>query len=74
MSEQNFQLSIPGMTCGGCASSVKKTLCSLPGVDSAVTNLSDHTVSVTGDVSVEELINAIKAAGYTSSELNLATE
>ena len=74
MSDQNIQLSIPNMACSGCASSVKGALDNLPGVDSAITNLDDRTVSVTGDVSVDELIEAIKAAGYSASELSLATE
>lgn len=74
MSDQNIQLSIPNMACGGCASSVRGALDNLPGVDSAITNLDDRTVSVTGDVSVDELIEAIKAAGYSASELSLATE
>jgi len=74
MSDQNIQLSIPNMACGGCALSVKIVLDNLPGVDSVDTNLSNRTVSVAGDVSVDELIEAIKAAGYSATELSLATE
>ncbi len=74
MSEENFQLSIPDMTCGSCASGVKSALGIVAGVDSAVINLSNRTLSVTGDVSVDELIKVIKDAGYTASELNLTTE
>jgi len=74
MSVQNIQLSIPNMACGGCESSVKSALDNLPGVNSAITNLGNRTVSVTGDVSVDELIEAIKVAGYTATELSLAAE
>ncbi|CAH1387853.1 heavy metal translocating P-type ATPase [Candidatus Nitrotoga sp. M5] len=69
MSEQNLKLSISGMTCAGCVSSVEKALSRVPGVMTSAVNFAEHTANVTGDVSADALVKAVKAAGYNAAEL-----
>jgi len=63
------RLSIAGMSCAGCVASVEKALQSVTGVESASVNFAEHTAQVSGDVAVEGLIAAVKAAGYDAAEL-----
>lgn len=68
MSDQNYQLSITGMKCQGCVANVDKALKAVAGVSSATVSLEQNSASVTGDVSVAELIKAVEGAGYKASE------
>lgn len=63
------RLSIAGMSCAGCVASVEKALQAVTGVQSASVNFAEHTAQVSGDVAAEELITAVKAAGYDAAEL-----
>ncbi len=70
-----IRLSIAGMSCAGCVSSVEKTLLEVEGVEEAVVNLGERTANVSGEVSSDTLITAVKQAGYNAAELkNLADE
>ena len=61
-------LQIGGMTCASCAARVQKKLNKLPGV-SAEVNYATETASVIvdGHVSVDELVAAVEATGYTAA-------
>jgi Cu+-exporting ATPase len=63
------RLSIAGMSCAGCVASVEKALQAVNGVESASVNFAEHTAQVRGDVGVQTLIDAVKAAGYEAAEL-----
>ena len=63
------RLSIAGMSCAGCVASVEKALQAVSGVQSASVNFAEHTAQVRGDVPVQTLIDAVKAAGYDAAEL-----
>ncbi len=63
------RLSIAGMSCAGCVASVEKALQAVQGVTSANVNFAEHTAQVEGDVAVQTLIDAVKAAGYEAAEL-----
>jgi Cu+-exporting ATPase len=63
------RLSIAGMSCAGCVASVEKALQAVNGVESANVNFAEHTAQVRGDVAVQTLIDAVKAAGYEAAEL-----
>lgn len=68
MTKQKFQIS--GMHCVGCAMTIDGALEDLTGVRSATTNYARQTVEVEYDekkVSVEQLLQAVKAAGYTAT-------
>ncbi len=70
-----IRLSIAGMSCAGCVSSVEKSLRAVDGVDEAIVNLGERTASVSGEVTSETLIAAVKQAGYNAAELkSLADE
>jgi Cu+-exporting ATPase len=64
-----IRLSIAGMSCAGCVSSVEKSLLAVDGVNDAVVNLGERTASISGDASADTLIAAVKQAGYDAAEL-----
>lgn len=66
---ETLQLSVSGMTCGGCASRVERTLLSVPGVLDASVNLvlETATVTVVGDAfNRDDLVGKITEAGFPS--------
>ncbi|HEY4358944.1 MAG TPA: heavy metal translocating P-type ATPase [Acidobacteriaceae bacterium] len=70
MSEQTLRtLRITGMTCAACQHHVEQALQRVPGVESASVNLMAHTgtISSTGDIPSETLIQAVRNAGYDAS-------
>ena len=64
MSKQSHRLSVTGMSCAGCVSAVEDAITSVPGVDSAVVNFAEHTATFSGQAMVEDVLQAIKRAGY----------
>jgi Cu+-exporting ATPase len=63
------RLHLTGMTCTSCANRISRKLNKLPGVD-AVVNFATEEASVTFDpsnVRIEDLIEAVRAAGYDAS-------
>jgi len=64
-----IRLSVSGMSCAGCVSSVEEALKGVAGVSVANVNFAEHTASVEGDVSAQALIDAIQSAGYDAAEL-----
>ena len=72
---QQIRLSIAGMSCAGCVASVEKSLQQVEGVNEAIVNLGERTAIISGDASVDDLISAVKQAGYNAAELkSLADE
>jgi len=63
------RLSISGMSCAGCVSSVEGALQAVAGVSGASVNFAEHTAVVEGDASTESLIDAVSSAGYDAAEL-----
>lgn len=63
-----------GMTCVVCASSVEKAVKALAGVSYCNVNLLMNTLQVDGDVPVEEVIKAVKDAGYKARLMNGTSE
>lgn len=68
---RTVMLNVTGMTCGGCPSSVKKALKALPGVEDVKVNFKNKTAIVTvkkkGGTSDDDLIKALKKAGFGGS-------
>ncbi|MGH8143280.1 MAG: heavy-metal-associated domain-containing protein [Steroidobacteraceae bacterium] len=62
--EATVELSVSGMTCDGCASTVKRILLRVPGVTGARVDLAGGRASVAGRATVRELIAAVQAAGF----------
>ena len=72
---KEVRLSIAGMMCAGCVSSVEEALMSVPGVETALVNLGERTATVAGDFDVKALQAAVKKAGFEAQELtSLADE
>ena len=65
------ELKVEGMTCGFCVQHVAEALEKMPGVKNAEVSLEDKSISVTlkkeGSASDEDLIKAVKEAGYEAS-------
>lgn len=55
---------VSGMTCSACAKAVEKSVCGLDGVKKAEVNLLLKILTLTGDVSDEDVISAVKSAGF----------
>jgi len=68
------RLSVAGMSCAGCVSSVEKALNGVAGVSLANVNFAEHTATVEGTVTAQSLIEAIRSAGYDAAELKGAEE
>jgi len=70
MSEQLIRLSISGMSCASCAGRVDKALNQLEGVNEVAVNLASDSAEIKADnVTVEQLIKAVKDAGYDAHEI-----
>lgn len=61
------RLSIAGMMCAGCVSSVEAALKQVDGVEAANVNLAERTALVTGSAQPEALVTAVKQAGYDAA-------
>jgi Cu+-exporting ATPase len=64
MTEQHTRLSVTGMSCAGCVSAVEDAMSAVPGIDKAVVNFAEHTATYTGKATIEDVLDAIKSAGY----------
>ncbi|MCL6555341.1 MAG: copper ion binding protein [Burkholderiales bacterium] len=67
---ENITLDVKGMTCGGCANSVKRVLTAIDGVSLVEVDLNTGRVDVNYDPArarPEQLKTAIREAGYEVS-------
>jgi Cu+-exporting ATPase len=62
-------LRISGASCASCVSKIEGAINQVTGVDEAVMNLAQSTVSVTGQAPVDALIDAVKRAGYEAESI-----
>jgi Cu+-exporting ATPase len=62
--------SVSGMTCSSCVNAIERTLNEIPGVKASV-NFASETLHILApsDVSAEQIIKAIKSAGYSATLL-----
>ncbi len=68
------RLSISGMSCAGCVSTVENALKNVPGVSEAAVNFAEHTATVQGNVDPQALVAAVTASGYGAAELRGAED
>ena len=61
------RLSIMGMSCAGCVSTVEGALAAVPGVSSVSVNFADHSAMVKGNADPELLKQAVVSAGYDAA-------
>lgn len=62
------QIHVADMTCGGCEQTVEDALSEVDGATSVSADRESETVTVEGDASVDELIEAAVDAGYPAEE------
>lgn len=63
-----IQLKVEGMTCMHCVAAVRKALAAVDGVEEVVdVSLDAGSATVRGNARSDELIAAVKQAGYTAS-------
>ncbi|WP_135852321.1 heavy-metal-associated domain-containing protein [Halorussus salinus] len=60
------QITVEGMSCGGCEENVENALRDVPGVEDATADNESDSVTVEGDASDEDLAAAVEDAGYTA--------
>jgi copper chaperone CopZ len=67
---ETTKLKVTGMTCGGCAASVEKTLLKVPGVRSAQVALREGEAEVQHEgADVEAMTTALQKSGYGAEAL-----
>jgi len=71
---KSVRLSLTGMGCASCVSTIEKALAAVSGVSNASVNFAERTAAITGTSDVETLIQAVKDAGYDASELRGAED
>lgn len=74
---QTARLKVTGMTCSGCANSVKKALLAVSGVDAAEVDLAAARATVRMDslrVTRQDLERAVQSAGYQAELLSSESE
>jgi len=69
-----IRLSVSGMSCAGCVSAVEDALRGVAGVTEANVNFAEHTALVEGSAAANDLISAVKKAGYDAAELRGAED
>ncbi len=68
------QYTVTGMSCAACSARVEKAVCKLPGVESCSVSLLTNSMGVEGTVGEEEIIRAVKEAGYGASKKQAGVE
>lgn len=61
------QYLVTGMSCAACSTRVEKAVSKVPGVTSCSVSLLTNSMGVEGSASPEEIISAVKNAGYGAS-------
>ncbi|MFV2061507.1 MAG: heavy-metal-associated domain-containing protein [Gammaproteobacteria bacterium] len=64
-----FTLTIPGMKCGGCVSTVESTLKALSNIETVAVDLESKQVTIEGDIAIDAAISAVTDAGFPAQSL-----
>ena len=68
------QFNVTGMTCAACSTRIEKSVSKLSGVTACSVNLLTNSMGVEGTASTNEIISAVRAAGYDASEKGKASK
>ncbi len=63
-----LRVKVSGMTCEHCVENVKSSISRIEGVDKVSVSLKKQTAEVKGDVTLEEVKDAVEAVGYKVKE------
>ncbi len=67
-------LSISGMTCGACAALIQRRLNEIDGVEASVNYATERaTVALPPGASIDMLVDAVEAAGYTAEPVEMGS-
>ncbi|GJE57860.1 MULTISPECIES: heavy-metal-associated domain-containing protein [Methylobacterium] len=69
MDRTELILNVEGMTCGGCAESVRKTICRLDPDAEVAVDLERRRVTATTRARSLEIAQALDKAGFTASAM-----
>ena len=58
-----------GMSCAACSSRVEKAVSGVDGVDACSVNLLTNSMTVEGDFSENDILSAVKNAGYSARNI-----
>ncbi|MCX9107357.1 heavy-metal-associated domain-containing protein [Aeromonas veronii] len=62
-----IELTVSGMSCGGCAASLQKALQAQPAITTATVDFASSKAVIESDLSKAELIALIEAKGFSAS-------
>jgi copper chaperone CopZ len=62
--EKTIEITVSGMSCQHCVAAVDKAVRAVPGVTDAAVDLAAGAVKVTGAFDRQQVVQAIKTAGY----------
>ena len=65
-----MHITIDGMHCSACVDKINSSITNIQGVKKVSINLLAKTASIQGKINEEELINAVKSAGYNATLIN----
>jgi len=68
------RLSVSGLSCAGCVSTVEKALNGVAGVAAANVNFAEHTATIEGTMTAQTLVEAVESSGYGAAELRGAED
>ncbi|HEC32362.1 MAG TPA: hypothetical protein ENI41_07720, partial [Deltaproteobacteria bacterium] len=63
--KMDYELYVSDITCKHCQMTIENKLKQLPGVNQVAVNVEEKTVGVDGEISLEEIEEAIREVGYT---------
>jgi Cu+-exporting ATPase len=69
MQQTSQQFKIEGASCASCVNKIETALKQLTGVSEANMNFSQQTVTVEGQVSADDIVQAIEKAGYIATSV-----
>ena len=67
MSKNEKTFKVEGMKCGGCVTNVTNAVKELTSVEECSVNLEEGTAMVAGNISTDDVINAITKAGFKAT-------
>ena len=62
-------IKISDMTCDHCKMTIEKALNSLTEIDQVKVNLEDKKAQVSGNIEVQQVVDAIRSSGYAAEEI-----
>ncbi|PNH89746.1 heavy-metal-associated domain-containing protein [Vibrio diazotrophicus] len=64
-----IKFNVSEMTCGHCVSVISKAILSLQDDAKLDADLTNHTLSVTSELTADEIVEVLNEAGYAATEL-----